>query len=123
MTEMIRTFDPVKYTLACLDGLCLCPCHEVGTSCMHAIQCCHLCYEKYIVDGKVDFNLLEISILRKIATNTITKLPCVKKRTKNCHMCSEECSSMRIHEQVYSYDTDTKLTIHNMVQNWKGSYE
>lgn len=41
---------------------CACQCHHEGLSVMHCVPCCNLTYDKYIVDGKVDYDKLEIAL-------------------------------------------------------------
>ena len=41
-----------------LQKICMCECHNVGSTVMHYIPCCDLCYKRYIVDGEVDNKML-----------------------------------------------------------------
>jgi hypothetical protein len=41
-----------------IGPLCECECHELGKNVMHFMECCQFCYEKYIVDGDVDYEKL-----------------------------------------------------------------
>ncbi len=47
-----------------LEKPCMCECHEKGKDIIHFVECCKLCYEKYIVDGKLNKNMHRIAIAK-----------------------------------------------------------
>jgi hypothetical protein len=46
---------------------CICNCHVVGSNIKHCFACCDVCYEHYIVAGKIDQVLLDAALERTYA--------------------------------------------------------